>query len=179
MIVLVSGGASSGKSEFAESAVTALSKKLVYLATMQVNDKESEKRVDRHRKLREGKGFITCECPVHIENALIPEGHSVLLECLSNLTANECFGDEGMEGAEERVIRGILSLSKKAKNLVIVSNEIFSDAIRYDEYTTNNMKILSHLNCRIAEIADAVVEVSVTVPHFWKGDAECIFGKHA
>ena len=179
MIVLVSGGAASGKSEYAESLLKNFSGEKIYLATMEVRDRESVRKVDRHRKMREGKGFLTEEHPTHIENAGIPKGSAVLLECLSNLTANECFGQEGIEGAEERVFRGIMAVSEKAALLVIVSNEIFADAILYDAYTRKYMEILASLNCRIAEKAEAVVEVINSMPVYWKGEAPCISGKPA
>lgn len=173
MTVLVSGGAASGKSEFAESLIKDFDGEKIYLATMKVYDGEGELRVERHRKLREGKGFITREQPVSIENADIPEGNAVLLECLSNLTANECFGGCGLDMAEERITSGIVSIARRAALLVIVSNEIFSDSIIYDEFTTRYMKILGGINRRTAELADAVVEVAATVPVYWKGEKLC------
>ena len=58
MLILVSGGSASGKSEFAESLVTSSGlEKRIYLATMQVWDAESVRRVERHRQMRAGKGF--------------------------------------------------------------------------------------------------------------------------
>lgn len=53
MLILVSGGASSGKSAFAEELIVRSGlKERIYLATMQVWDKESERRVERHGALR-------------------------------------------------------------------------------------------------------------------------------
>lgn len=46
-------------------------------------------RVERHRKLRAGKGFETIECYVNLKEQTLPEKGVVLLECMSNLTANE------------------------------------------------------------------------------------------
>ena len=58
MLILVSGGSASGKSEFAEGLVAASGLETrAYLATMQVWDAESERRVERHRRMRAGKGF--------------------------------------------------------------------------------------------------------------------------
>ena len=70
MLILVSGGSASGKSEFAEGLVTASGLETrAYLATMQVWDAESERRVERHRRMRAGKGFATVECPVNLAGA--------------------------------------------------------------------------------------------------------------
>mgnify|MGYP003046795702 FL=1 len=55
MLILVSGGSASGKSEFAEGLVTASGLETrAYLATMQVWDAESERRVGRPRRMRAG-----------------------------------------------------------------------------------------------------------------------------
>lgn len=100
MLILVSGGSASGKSEFAEGAGRRLRPgDAAYLATMQVWDAESERRVERHRRMRAGKGFATVECPVNLAGAVLPAGCAALLEDLSNLTANEFFGPQGREGA--------------------------------------------------------------------------------
>ena len=108
MLILVSGGSASGKSEFAEGLVTASGLETrAYLATMQVWDAESERRVERHRRMRAGKGFATVECPVNLAGAVLPAGCAALLEDLSNLTANEFFGPQGREGAFGRVLSGV------------------------------------------------------------------------
>ena len=65
MMVVVTGASGSGKSEYAEGVAVKLAGKgdLYYLATMRVYGEEGVRRVERHRKLRAGKGFQTAECP--------------------------------------------------------------------------------------------------------------------
>ena len=67
MRALILGGASSGKSEYAEAFAGELAAKencgKVYLATMRNDGPEAGRRIERHRRLREGKGFITVEAP--------------------------------------------------------------------------------------------------------------------
>ena len=100
MISLIYGGSGCGKSEYAEGVVLALSEpgSRYYIATMKAYGEEGRKRVERHRNLRKGKGFQTIECPVNIAGALEqipdPSGATVLLECVSNLLANEMFDTE-------------------------------------------------------------------------------------
>ena len=53
MITLVLGGSGSGKSAYAEHLLDGKTNKY-YIATMQVYDAEGEKKVARHRRLREG-----------------------------------------------------------------------------------------------------------------------------
>ena len=61
MMVLVTGGASSGKSAFAERVALSLPGPHAYVATMRHGDSETEARIARHRAMREGKGFETIE----------------------------------------------------------------------------------------------------------------------
>ena len=65
MLILVSGGSASGKSEFAESLVLQSGcDRRYYLATMIPYDEECRRRISRHRKMRAAKGFKTIEVPV-------------------------------------------------------------------------------------------------------------------
>ena len=103
MIYLVTGGSGSGKSAYAELLLSGFEniRSRYYIATMQVYGEEGKKRVERHRRLRAGKGFITSEQTVQIEQALKKFKDSdkmscvALVECVSNLTANEMFDENG------------------------------------------------------------------------------------
>lgn len=99
MMYLIIGGSGSGKSAYAEELLFSLpdAGKKYYIATMQVCDEESERRVKKHRKQREGKRFDTIEQPVHVSGALtqMDAGEkSAMLECVSNLVANEMFAKD-------------------------------------------------------------------------------------
>ena len=86
MMAVVTGGSGSGKSAFAEDKILSLGQgKRFYIATMHPYDEESYKRVERHRKMRAGKGFETVECYTGLENLEFPQDAIVLLECISCL----------------------------------------------------------------------------------------------
>ena len=171
MLILVSGGAGSGKSEFAEGVVTSSGlDERVYLATMRVWDAESVRRVERHRAMRAGKGFATLECPENLAGLTLPPGCAALLEDLSNLTANEFFGEQGRQGAFDRVLAGVGRAAGQAGLLVVVTNELFSDGMDYDPDTLAHLDVLSRLNRAAAGRADAVYEVVCGIPVTWKGD---------
>lgn len=95
MIYLVTGGSGSGKSAYAEAMVMQSGRgKRYYLATMEVLGEEGKKKVERHKKFREGKGMITIERPRGLWGLVLDKGeNTVLLECMANLAANELFAD--------------------------------------------------------------------------------------
>ncbi|MEG1240395.1 MAG: bifunctional adenosylcobinamide kinase/adenosylcobinamide-phosphate guanylyltransferase [Oscillospiraceae bacterium] len=171
MLIVVSGGSASGKSAFAEGLITAENSALsrIYLATMKIWDKESEHRVARHRAMRADKGFETLECPQHLEKLQVPPDSAILLEDLSNLTANEWFG-EARNDANERILAGVTRLVKQSALTVIVTNELFSDGAIYDRETADYLDCLAGLNCSIAAMADRVYEVVCGLPILWKGE---------
>lgn len=119
MIRIVTGGSGSGKSAFAEDLLVSLSKgEKIYIATMYPFDEESHQRIARHRKMREKKNFRTLECYTGLENLEVPKGSHILLECMSNLTANEIYQKSGAgEGTVDAVLRESGIWMKMQRNL--------------------------------------------------------------
>jgi adenosylcobinamide kinase/adenosylcobinamide-phosphate guanylyltransferase len=111
MFTLVIGGAASGKSAYAEQLIVAAGNKpRTYIATMQPFDDECRARIQKHRMMRQEKGFETIECytDLAVLEGKLPKGGAVLLECLSNLAANERYSPEGAgERALEAMIKGV------------------------------------------------------------------------
>lgn len=175
MFYLISGGSGSGKSEFAERISVELYKKaekesFLYIATMMASDEEAQKKIRRHRTMRREKGFTTLECFTNLKNAPISSPCTILLDCLSNLVANEMFAEEGVKKqVVEEVLQGVEYLLEKCDNLVIVTNEIFSDGCPYDDTTREYIWNLGKLNQYLAERADKVVEVVFGIPVYQKG----------
>lgn len=193
MFILVTGGSASGKSEYAEGRAVALNREeggnLLYLAAMMPFGEDARMRIERHRKLRAGKGFETIErytdiyglcCGDSAESKLFREkaaGGIVLLECMSNLTANEIFAEPEGEGnsadadrtqkaavVTDSILKGIRALKALAANLVIVTIDVFGDGHRYDPETEMYRQCLGILNREMAILADEVVEVVYGIP---------------
>ena len=179
MMILVIGGSGSGKSSYAEKTAVSIAQietshkadmTKYYLATMKVYDEEGRRNIERHRQLRSGKGFLTIEQPTDILEALkkMETGdRTVLLECISNLTANEMFAEAEAKTemqVTEKVIKDIEILKEKTTHLVVVSNNIFEDAITYDDSTMEYINAMGKINRKLAALADKVVEVVVGIP---------------
>ena len=171
MLVIVTGGSGSGKSAFAEETVLSLGEaRRIYIATMQAFDEESHRRIRRHRRMRAGKGFETVERYTALDELLLPKDCVVLLECMSNLVANEMFREDGFHPeVAEKITEGVKNLLSQAKHVVIVTNEIFSDGILYEGESEQYKKELGKINQDLARMADDVVEAVYGIPVWHKG----------
>jgi len=190
MLHMIIGGSGSGKSEYAEKIAYDSFEagmetgRLIYIATMypysfgtDTVDDESAKKIDKHRKMRAGKGFVTCECYTDIVNIDCCSEDVLLLECISNLLANELYLKDGkldtntsMDNikkiTDKQIIEPILKLTLKAKKLIVVTNEIFSDLMTesYDEETELYVNLLGYINSELAKKAKIVTEVFCGIP---------------
>ena len=167
MLELVTGGSGSGKSAYAESRICEYNrqapKPLFYIATMYPYGEETEKKIERHRMLRKGKGFETLEwytgLKQHLEEGSL-KGADVLLECMSNLVANEMYMESGAGcHADQAILEGIQELNQQCANLVIVTNEVFSESVPDSPEMKEYKRILGRINREIAAMADQVTEV--------------------
>lgn len=171
MIVLVTGGSGCGKSTWAEKLIASLpNENRVYIATMQVYDEESVKRVERHRAQRADKGFRTIEYEKDLASADIEDDSIVLLEDLVNLMANEMFDG----GDVNRIVPALHGLAKKCRHLIMDTNDVFSDGIEYAESTQEYIRQLAQINNAAAQLADCVVEVVYSIPIAVKGELPCV-----
>ena len=169
MIYLIIGTNSSGKSLKAERIACLLeAEKRYYLATMLIYDEDGRKRVEKHRKQREGKGFETLEIPFAIDNALDmikdKENSVVLLECISNLVGNEMYENprrnklckHNPDLFADQVASDVRKLAECVKDTIIVSNEFVADK-NSDEMTRLYIQLCSMVNDRIKAFADKVI----------------------
>ena len=180
MITMIYGGSGSGKSAYAEDTLCSLfpGREKIDLATMEPAGEEGRKKVQRHRMLRAGKGFVTMECPRDVDR-LADEcrGKILLLECLSNLVANEMFvpGRDGAWRAKKsdevvaKVLRELEVLGKASEHLFLVGNNVFEDGIAYDSSTTEYLRAMGKIHESMASRVDCLVEVVVGIPLVLKG----------
>ena len=179
MIHLVTGGSGSGKSEYAEKWLTDRKKKddiFIYIATMLPYTEETCKKIERHQRMRAGKGFQTMEKYRDLAEAEIPKNQGILLECISNLVANELYREDGtlhdLEKTEEKILAGVRRLNNLTTRLVIVTNEVTADINGYSRETDKYRECIGKVNQRIAGSADIVTEVVYGIPVRVKGTEE-------
>ena len=185
MLHIVYGGSASGKSSYAESFALSLQGdgRLLYIATMYPYkwntteiDPETMQRIERHRAMRADKGFDTVECYRRVEHIVAKRQDVLLLECMSNLLANEMYLEpdsnagsdmaETMSPVSNKIVQALIDLSTRVQELVIVTNDVFSDggSLTYDESTREYVKNLAEINCALARVAETVTEVVCGIP---------------
>lgn len=183
MLHLITGGSGSGKSSYSEAQVLQFAKRqtlhistqnqanylpCLYIATMKPYGDETLKKIERHRRLRAGKGFITIECYKELWRTVIPKNRGVLLECLSNLAANEFYGEDGAlkdrRETASRILKGISHVLNQTDHLVVVTNEVSSDIWDYSYETREYIALVGAVNQQLACMADQVTEVVYGIP---------------
>lgn len=197
MKILISGGAKNGKSIYAQKISKAMSVEydvpLYYVATMEPVDEEDKNRIQRHVHERAGWGFITIEEPrklaeifergissvedanskidretARLEN--VDERGVFLVDSLTALLGNNMFLRNGNMNLDcfDEVRNDIYNFSTIASNIVMVSDSIGCDGMKFDEITEAYRMALARLEREIASYYDRVVEVSVGQIIEWK-----------
>lgn len=120
--LLVLGGARSGKSRFAESAITALPGPWIYLATGRSFDTEMHERIARHKQQRSQSGWQTVEEPLDVAAVLRQYATTpVLLDCLTLWLTNLLLAERDVEGPVQALLA---SLNVRKAPTVMVGNEV-------------------------------------------------------
>lgn len=174
MIRLITGGARSGKSSFAESLYKD-DDKVVYIATSRVIDEEMEERIKLHRSSRPNS-WRTYEGNYNLEEAIGAE-KNYLLDCITILTSNIMFDmsksveyiDYKLQAKiEDKVIFEIESLRKniidRGYNLIMVTNELGDSIVPQHHISRVFRDIQGRINQRIAALSDELYLVCCGVP---------------
>lgn len=151
MIILVLGGARSGKSEVAERMAAAAGGAVTYVATGTAVDAEMAARIDEHRR-RRPPGWTTVESGPDLAGALAMAEGTVLVDALGTWLAQA----EGMAVDAD----GLCAvLAGRGGDTVIVSDEVGLGVHPSTEAGRRFRDALGALNRRVAELADEVVLV--------------------
>ena len=165
---LIIGGSGSGKSEFAEALCLKEGNHRLYIATMEPFGEEGKQRVERHHQLRKGKGFETLECYTRLESIPLKGYDVILVECISNLVANELYSNSGRKNPQKDIILAIDYLLKKCNHLIVVTNNTGEEIVDYGEDMIAYQKELGLVNQLLARKADKVLEIVLGQPIEYK-----------
>ncbi len=176
-LILVLGGARSGKSAYAQQLARKADEErgggVVYIATAEAGDEEMRERIERHRRARP-PGWETVEAPrgVAAVVARVGEGRAaVILDCLTLLVSNLLLAegeDADREEATRRVLREVEELIEAARaveaDVIVVSNEVGMGVVPPTPLGRLFQDIAGQANQLLAQAADEVYFLLAGLP---------------
>ncbi|HEX9444146.1 MAG TPA: bifunctional adenosylcobinamide kinase/adenosylcobinamide-phosphate guanylyltransferase [Candidatus Binatia bacterium] len=171
-IVLVTGGARSGKSRYAEERAGKAGRRLLYVATAEARDEEMARRIADHRA-RRGGAWLTVEEPVEITRRLLEQRGKVdaaLVDCLTLWVSNLL-----LRGDEKAARTAVEELAENTREinfpLFLVTNEVGWGIVPDNPLARAFRDLTGWTSQRLAAAADEVVLMVAGVPMIVKGRA--------
>lgn len=181
MITLVTGGARSGKSGYAEQLATRSSLQVAYIATAHAGDAEMAARIERHRAHRPC-GWLTVEEPLALGAALRAQARAdrcIIIDCLTLWLTNLIVADHPGQcdvgsidagprySAERTDFLGVLRTAPG--EIVVVSNEVGMGVVPSGALNRHFVDEAGRLNQAVAACAERVVLMVAGCPVFARG----------
>lgn len=153
-IILVTGGARSGKSALAERLAQSCGNKVIYIATSEPFDDEMQSRIDRHRARRDA-GWRTVDAPLELPDMLVQTDGDAprLVDCLTMWLNNLIYHNRDVADEVDRLIEVI---SEQQADLVMVTNEIGSGLVPQTAEARKFRDLAGELNQMVAQAASQV-----------------------
>lgn len=183
-IILVTGGARSGKSSYAEALCKAQNNKTAYIATSIPFDEEMKERVRKHQQMRPSE-WTTYEIYENIAGQIAEiakEHQTVILDCVTLMVNNLMFkesldydklSEEEVNQLEQMIKDVFIKLLEAVKEtelyFVLVTNEIGLSPVAANRLTRIYTDIIGRMNQLIAKASDEVYFVISGIPMKIKG----------
>ena len=184
-IILVTGGARSGKSAFAEKLAMESGGRVGYIATAEVRDREMSERVELHRKRRPA-GWLTFEAPMNAEKVVGDAAGTVdflLFDCLTIYTSNQLLSLSDAGGSRQRcdavreaVARLLAAALDFPGTVVFVTNEVGGGIVPDNGLAREFRDVAGLVNQQVAGSADEVYWVVCGLPVEIKKQALTVAG---
>lgn len=169
-IIVILGGARSGKSRFAQRLADSLSQRVLFVAPLVAMDEEMRRRIEIHKKARPST-WRTLEAPTHVAEAIgehIGDADVVILDCLTLLISNimeNADDPEDLDALESEIANELNQLlERKNASLIIVSNEVGMGLVPPYPSGRSYRDLLGKANQFIAERADKVYMMIAGLP---------------
>lgn len=163
-IILITGGARSGKSTYAENMALALASQPVYLATARIWDEEFRKRIQRHQA-RRGKEWTNLEEAKVLSRHRL-EGRVVLIDCVTLWCTNFFFDMQSSD--TDKVLEAIKAefdaFTAQEATFIFVTNEIGMGEVSANDVQRRFTDLMGWVNQYIAGRADEVVLMVSGIP---------------
>jgi len=161
-LTLILGGASSGKSAYAERLALSTGLTPVYLATGQAKDGEMSDKIARHQA-RRGPEWLLIEAPLALAPPLrsLDSSHVVLLDCLTLWLSNHLELNTNIEDKSNTLLAEIRGSQAQ---VIAVSNELGLGLVPPTALGRAFRDAQGRLNQQFAEAADTVTFVAAGLP---------------
>ncbi|MFQ5868056.1 MAG: bifunctional adenosylcobinamide kinase/adenosylcobinamide-phosphate guanylyltransferase [bacterium] len=172
-LILILGGARSGKSSFAVEQAKKLSSGhsgVVYVATASALDEEMKRRIEKHRKRRPAS-WKTIEEKRDLSKILpkLAKVNVVIIDCLTLLISNLLLSGEKEVGILKRMKGFSRTLKRRNFTTLIVSNEVGMGIVPENRLGRSFRDIAGQTNQIVAELADEVYLLEAGIPIKIKG----------
>ena len=163
-IILITGGARSGKSSFSLSLGKDIFNEKIFIATAVLIDEEMKDRIKKHKEGRE-KEFTTIEEPYKLQETIRTLDYSkdlfIILDCITVWLGNLYHKYNSNEQTIEKEVSAFISILKEYKvhgngSLIIITNELGSGIIPENRMARDFRDKAGRLNQALAKIADKV-----------------------
>jgi adenosylcobinamide kinase/adenosylcobinamide-phosphate guanylyltransferase len=162
-IILITGGARSGKSSYAEQLALRLSANPVYLATARVWDDEFRQRVVKHQE-RRGSEWTNIEEEKQLSKHHL-EGRTVLIDCIT-MWCNNFFFDlhDDVDATLEAMKQEFLKFTQPEATYIFVTNEIGMGGTSINDVQRRFTDLQGWFNQFVASQADEVIFMVSGIP---------------
>lgn len=156
-LILVGGGARSGKSRFALRRASELGARRVFVATAEPFDDEMKERIERHRTER-GNLFRTLEAPIDLPRAMegLTDVDVVVIDCLTIWLSNLLLKDYGEERVEHEVEALLARVRPRRFHTLVVTNEVGMGMVPPSRLGRLFRDVAGRAHQKLAEEADAI-----------------------
>jgi adenosylcobinamide kinase/adenosylcobinamide-phosphate guanylyltransferase len=173
-IILITGGARSGKSRYAEERTLLFGSRRLYVATAEAKDEEMARRIKEH-KLRRGSDWLTVEEPVELCSVLLAQRGRIdaaLVDCLTLWLSNLLLRENDVS-MERRVADLLETLPRLDFHVVLVTNEVGWAIVPDNALARDFRDLAGSVNQRLAARANEVILMIAGIPMILKKDATC------
>ncbi len=168
-ILLITGGAASGKSAWALQHGETIGRRRIFIATAEARDDEMQRRISAHRSER-AQRWNTVEEPRELPCAVAAAAENadvVLVDCLTMWISNLLTIYRLDRGAVASACEQLVAVLQEAgASVLLVTNEVGAGIIPADSLSRAYQRVLGRLNRDVAAAATGVYCMVAGIP--WK-----------
>ena len=161
-VILITGGARSGKSRYAEELALSLSKNPVYVATAYVWDEEFRERVKKHQE-RRGPEWTNIEEEMLLSRHDLT-GRVAVIDCITLWCTNYFFQMQEVDTALEALKAEFDKFTAKDATYIFVTNEIGMGGVSDNAVQRKFTDLQGWMNQYVASKADEVILMVSGIP---------------